>query len=345
MDPLYKAFGWLLALFYAFIPNLGVAIILLTVLVMLILFPLTAKQAKSMLAMQRVQPEIKRLQAKYKNDRQKLNEEMMKFYKENQINPLAGCLPLVIQLPVFFALYRALRSAYKYVPVNSKLFTAFCHPATTVAACKAKPHGVNHLSFLGMDLSLKPTQVHGFTTALPYYTLVALVIFTGWLQSRQTTRNQPAGGNPQMAMVGKIMPVFFGVICLEFPAGLALYFFVSNLWRVGQQELIMRKIAHPDKLPPLKTSIPADEVIEVEPGGTRTKAGGFLERIMNPQPPNGGKNGKTEPKSGTDGKTGTKGGAGATGNGKATGGGAKPSAAKTPGNRPSQGKRNRKRRR
>ena len=74
MDPLYKAFGWLLALLYSAIPNLGVAIILLTVLVMLILFPLTAKQAKSMLAMQRVQPEMKRLQAKFKNDRQKLNE-------------------------------------------------------------------------------------------------------------------------------------------------------------------------------------------------------------------------------------------------------------------------------
>jgi YidC/Oxa1 family membrane protein insertase len=344
MDPLYKAFGWLLALFYAFIPNLGVAIILLTVLVMLILFPLTAKQAKSMLAMQRVQPEIKRLQAKYKNDRQKLNEEMMKFYKENQINPLAGCLPLIIQLPVFFALYRTLRSAYKYVPVDSKLFHAFCEPYTTAKACAGHLHG---LTFLGMDLSKKPTSVHGFPTVLPYYTLVALVIFTGWLQSRQTTRNQPAGGNPQMAMVGKIMPVFFGVICLEFPAGLALYFFVSNLWRVGQQELIMRKIAHPDKLPPVKTSIPADEVIEVEPGSSRTKAGGFLERLMNPQPPNGGKtdagkdggtkNGKT------DGKAGAKGGA--AGNGKAAGGGAKPAAAKTPGNRPSQGKRNRKRRR
>src|SRR2546421_12102199 len=116
MDPLYKAFGWLLALFYSAIPNLGVSIILLTVLVMLILFPLTAKQAKSMLAMQRVQPEVKRLQAKYKNDRQKLNEEMMKFYKENQINPLAGCLPLILQMPLFIVLYRLI---YGLVPTKS----------------------------------------------------------------------------------------------------------------------------------------------------------------------------------------------------------------------------------
>src|SRR5436853_6541072 len=116
MDPLYKAFGWLLALFYSAIPNLGVGIILLTVLVMLILFPLTAKQAKSMLAMQRVQPEVKRLQAKYKNDRQKLNEEMMKFYKENQINPLGGCLPLLLQMPIFIALFQTLRDIPKFIP-------------------------------------------------------------------------------------------------------------------------------------------------------------------------------------------------------------------------------------
>lgn len=339
MDPLYKFFGWLLAVFYAAIPNLGVAIILLTVGVMLILFPLTAKQAKSMLAMQRVQPEIKRLQAKYKNDRQKLNEEMMKFYKENQINPLAGCLPLVVQLPVFFALYRTLEHAYKYVPTDSKLFEAFCHPATTASACKDLPGGVHHLKFLGMDLSQRATQVTGgFVHALPYYFLIALIIFTGYLQSRQTTRNQPAGGNPQMAMVGKIMPVFFGVISLEFPAGLNLYFFVSNLWRLGQQELIMRKIAHPSKLPPVKTSIPEDEVIEVEAGSSRTKAGSFLERLLNPPAAGNGK----------DGKAGGKSSPGARGNGKGAEPPPKPTTAKTSGARPPAGqqrKRNKKRRR
>src|SRR5204863_6590530 len=84
-DPVYNFFGAILAFFYSIIPNLGVAIILLTILVMLVMFPLTAKQAKSMMAMQRAQPEIKKLQAKYKNDRAKLNEEMMKFYQENKI--------------------------------------------------------------------------------------------------------------------------------------------------------------------------------------------------------------------------------------------------------------------
>src|SRR5258706_2771071 len=106
LDPIYTVLGTLLTWFYGVIPQFMVAIILLTVAVRLILFPLTAKQAKSMQAMQRVQPELKRLQAKYKNDRQKLNEEMMKFYKENNINPLAGCLPLILQMPLFIVLYR-----------------------------------------------------------------------------------------------------------------------------------------------------------------------------------------------------------------------------------------------
>ena len=108
LDPLYTGLGWVMAWLYALIPSYGIAIILLTVAVRLVLYPLTVKQTKSMQAMQRLQPEIKRLQAKYKSDRQKLNEEMMKFYKENQINPLAGCLPLVLQLPLFIVLYRVI---------------------------------------------------------------------------------------------------------------------------------------------------------------------------------------------------------------------------------------------
>ncbi|MDQ4134397.1 MAG: membrane protein insertase YidC [Actinomycetota bacterium] len=106
LDPLYSVLGALLAWFYALIPSYGVAIILLTVAVRLVTFPLTAKQARSQQALQRLQPELKRLQAKYKHDRQKLNEEMMKFYRENKVNPFGGCLPLLIQMPVLIVLYR-----------------------------------------------------------------------------------------------------------------------------------------------------------------------------------------------------------------------------------------------
>jgi len=251
LDPLYEFFGTILAFFYGLIPNLGVAIILLTVTVMLVLFPLTAKQAKAMLNMQRAQPEIKRIQQKYKSDRQKMNEEVMKYYQENKINPLAGCLPLIVQLPIFLALFNVMRNPYKYIPTSSDLYAAFCTPsgaakAVSEAKCSVSPLP-NHLEFLGMDLSQHATGVSGgFIDALPYFFLVGLVILTGFLQARQSKRNAP-NMNSQMAMITQILPIGFGLFSLQFPAGLVLYYFVSNLWRLGQQEVIMRKITRPGR--------------------------------------------------------------------------------------------------
>jgi YidC/Oxa1 family membrane protein insertase len=267
LDPLYNAFGAVLAFFYAIIPNEGVAIILLTITVMLVLFPLTAKSARSMLAMQRLQPEIKKLQAKHKGDRQKLNEEMMKLYQENKVNPLGGCLPLVVQFPVFISLFHVLRSTAATVPMGSQLYKDIL---------AAKPGG---LTFLGMDLSLKATDSHSsLWVALPYYILVGAVFLTGYLQSRQSQRNTPPGANSQMQMITKVLPIAFGAFSLFFPAGLVLYFLVSNLWRLGQQELIMRKIAPRDhvrkggaidaKSSPTKrevTAAPAEPEETVEP--------------------------------------------------------------------------------
>jgi YidC/Oxa1 family membrane protein insertase len=267
LDPLYNAFGAVLAFFYAIIPNEGVAIILLTITVMLVLFPLTAKSARSMLAMQRLQPEIKKLQAKHKGDRQKLNEEMMELYKEHKVNPLGGCLPLVVQFPIFISLFHVLRSTAATVPIGSQLYKDII---------AAKPNG---LTFLGMDLSLKATDPHSsLWVALPYYILVGAVFLTGYLQSRQSQRNTPPGANTQMQMVTKVLPIAFGAFSLFFPAGLVLYFLVSNLWRLGQQELIMRKIAPRDhvgkggaidaKSSPAKrevTAAPAEPEEKVEP--------------------------------------------------------------------------------
>src|SRR4029078_3347369 len=115
--PLYDVIGWLLAFYYSLFPNprygLGIAIILLPCTVLLAIFPLTAKKTRSIIAMQRVQLEIKKIQQRYKDDKQKQNEELLKFYQENKINPLAGCLPLVIQSPVFIALLGILRNISK----------------------------------------------------------------------------------------------------------------------------------------------------------------------------------------------------------------------------------------
>ncbi|MBM3671409.1 MAG: YidC/Oxa1 family membrane protein insertase [Actinobacteria bacterium] len=260
LDPLYDAIGWLLSLFYSVVPNLGVAIILLTFTVMLILYPLTAKQAKSMMAMQRLQPEIKKLQAKYKGDRQKLNEEMMKLYQEAKVNPLAGCLPLLAQMPIFISLFGVLRDPQKYVPRTGSLsglrdalcagfgdFVGRCGDTVGRTLAQAFPEFergdkfVNHLEFLGIDLQLTATDPHGgFFDALPYFLLVVLVMLTGYLQSRQAQKRTPVT-NKGMGTLMKVLPVFFGLISLNFPAGLVLYFFVSNLWRLGQQEVIFSR--------------------------------------------------------------------------------------------------------
>src|SRR6476646_11465490 len=291
-DPVYNFFGAILAFFYSIIPNLGVAIILLTVLVMLVMFPLTAKQAKSMMAMQRAQPEIKKLQAKYKQDRAKLNEEMMKFYQENKINPLAGCLPLLVQMPVFLALFRVMRDPYKHIPKSSDLYAAFCTGPKGhlyVNQCNLPKKGLpNPQYFLGMDLSQHATAVTGgFLDALPYFILVGLVVVTGFLQARQSRRNAP-NMNSQMAIVTSVLPIGFGLFSLQFPAGLVLYFLVSNLWRLGQQELIMRKITRPGQA--AIAASPKDDVIDVEGGDTSAfprAAGGLRKLFQIPAAANG----------------------------------------------------------
>ena len=171
--------------------------------VRLLLWPLTSKQARSMVAMQKVQPEIKKIQQKFKGDRQRLNEELMKFYQENKINPLSGCLPLVVQMPILFALFRVFAA-----PRGSQgLFNAAAERATTgrLLCDGAIPKGVHGLipstsalrrsldcgvqTFLGMDLAKRPADfIHAFPTAIPYVALVALVVVTGYWQSRQMSR-------------------------------------------------------------------------------------------------------------------------------------------------------------
>ena len=250
-NALINGMGAILAFLYSIVPNYGVAIIGLTVLVRLLLFPLTAKQARSMQKMQLIQPELKKLQAQYKNDRPKLNEEIMKFYKENQVNPMAGCLPLVFQMPVFFALYRVLYQPHKHMPTDSKLFHAICGDLTS-KACGTPPNHPKGLGFLGLDLGKAASQVTGgFTSALPYFLLIALVVVSGYLQFKQTQSRQTAQANPQMAMMGKIFPAMFAFISYRLPSGVVVYFLISNMWQIGQQALIFKTMP---AAPTVKTS-------------------------------------------------------------------------------------------
>ncbi len=229
-------------------------------MVRLVLFPLTAKQAKSMIAMQRVQPEIKKLQAKYKNDRQKLNEEMMKFYKENQINPLGGCLPL---LAADAGLHRAVPDAAQHPALHpDELGDVRRHLRQGRALARS-----SNLDFFGMNLQTAASQApKGFGDVLPYYVLVGLVVISAFLQQRQTMRNQTQV-NTQMQVIGKVLPVIFGFISINIPAGVVLYFLTSNIWQIGQQEVVYRTVGAPNQPPKGKAARLAAAKNDQDPGG------------------------------------------------------------------------------
>jgi YidC/Oxa1 family membrane protein insertase len=190
-------------------------------------------------------------------------------------------------MPIFFALFNVMRNPYKYIPTDSDLYAAFCDNGTRVVGekrCGIAPLP-NHLEFLGMDLSQHATGVTGgFLDALPYFLLVGGVIVTAFLQSRQSRRNAP-NMTSQMAMISTVLPIAFGLFSLQFPAGLVLYFLVSNLWRLGQQELIMRKITGPMKAEgaiEVKGTDKKTQALEVdEPPPAKT---GGLRKLFQPAP-------------------------------------------------------------
>jgi YidC/Oxa1 family membrane protein insertase len=252
----------LLAWIYNLVPNYALAIMILTLAIMIALTPLTLKGTRSMLAMQQLQPEMKKLQAKYKDDRQRLNEEMMAFYKEHKINPMSGCLPLLLQMPVFFVLYRVLYGlttrAYLGTDMGALVGrVAGGNPAATYPSYGSfSPKYLSHTSKMyealsssnqmksfGIDLSenaIKALQ-QGFLHALPFLVLIVLVTATSYIQQRQVTaRTAGQEQNPQQQMLLKIMPLFFAFISLTLPGGVVVYFLVSNCYRVGQQAFITR---------------------------------------------------------------------------------------------------------
>ena len=257
--------GGVLNFFYQFIPNLGVAIILLTVTISLVLFPLTLKQTRSMKAMQEIQPEVKRLQKELKGDKEELNKQLMAMYQERGVNPAAGCLPMIVQMPLWFGLFSVLRS------IDSVKDEA---GNTLYATSKYIGNGVEHVNtmFLGMDLTLSPSSVVPDAirsvdpltplNAVPYVLLIILIVAAGYYQQRQTTRTKKddkeqsqTAQSMQTAM--KIMPIFFGFISWTLTAGLGIYFATSNLFRVGQQALILRLDERGDD-DKKKPALPAD---------------------------------------------------------------------------------------
>jgi YidC/Oxa1 family membrane protein insertase len=231
--------GQTLAFFYSLIPSYGIAIILLTLVVSLLLFPLTLKQTRSMKAMQEIQPEVKRLQKEYKENREEMQKQLMALYQERGVNPAAGCLPLLLQMPIWFALFNVLR-----VGVEDGALTGDAIPAGSALADALI---ADQTHFLGMDLLISPSQAagSGIVNAIPYIVLVLVVVAAGFYQQLQTTRRNANSPQPQAQPAGmqtalKIMPIFFGFISWGFPTGLVVYFATSNIFRIAQQSVILR---------------------------------------------------------------------------------------------------------
>ncbi len=285
---MYEVIARPLQFYYELWPSYAGAIALLTLTVMLVLLPLTLKGTRSMLAMQKLQPELKKLQNQHRDDRQKLNEEVMKFYKENNINPLSGCMPLLLQMPIFLILYRVLNELLWRAPSGYDLGAAVARAANGVnggvfgefgnfqpkhldptSALYIDLSSTNEMSSLGMNLAISAQKAlsHGAGTAAPYLVLVMAVAATSYYQQRQIAGRPGAQSiNPQQQMLLKIMPVFFAFISLTLPAGLVVYFLVSNLFRIGQQAFITRTMYKDETSGAIETS--AREV-----DGSSTKQG------------------------------------------------------------------------
>jgi YidC/Oxa1 family membrane protein insertase len=236
-DLLTGALGSVLNFFYSILPEgigsprYGIAIIMLTLAVSLLMFPLTVKQTRSMKAMQEIQPEVKKLQKEYKEDRQELNAKLMELYQERGVNPAAGCLPMIVQMPIWFALFSVLRVSEEGLksgkPVPNPL---------------AEDLLAGDPIFLGMNLQIKPSEAAagGFVELIPYLILILIVVAAGYYQSMQTMRRRKddaAQTQQQQSMQNamRFLPILFGVFSWNFPTGLVLYFATSNLFRVGQQ--------------------------------------------------------------------------------------------------------------
>jgi YidC/Oxa1 family membrane protein insertase len=221
-QPIYNALIFL----YNVLPghDLGVAIIVLTVLIRFMLYPIAQKQIESQKKMQELQPEIKKLQDKYKGDKEKQGRALMEFYKENKVNPASGCLPLVIQIVFFIALYRAFIAGLN--------FDSGCVDLYSFVQC---PAGIK-TTFLGILNLSKPSIFLAVIAAAGQFIQTKMIM-------PKTNPDAKKGDfstimSQQMLYLGPLLTLFIGA---KFPAGLALYWVVNTLFAIGQQYLIIKK--------------------------------------------------------------------------------------------------------
>jgi YidC/Oxa1 family membrane protein insertase len=243
----------------------GLSIIALTIVVRAALIPLTLKQFKSMQRLQQLQPQIKAIQAKYKDDKQRQNQEMMKFYQENKVNPLGSCLPLVFQLPVFLSLFYMLRTDLKrdicgqYFPQFVETHPAQTHGKTiTDFTCDQIHSGSAQFGFIP-DLTGKATGA---------VLVVLIVLYVGSQVASTLLMSATADKNQRRLFLA--LPLFFVVFIISFPAGLIVYWITTNCWTIGQQ-YIVRRTAGPMK----PATVPAGAAAAVpDRGGGGAARGG-----------------------------------------------------------------------
>lgn len=238
----------LLIMLYGFTHNYGVAIILLTILIRLILYPLMQKQMVSMREMQKIQPLMKEVQEKYKNDKERLNKELMALYKEHKVNPMSGCLPLLIQMPILILLFQTLR-VFEYLdPVTNNIAGGFLWIAKYYNVIE----GGETIARAGLALSERLIPF-GFFGIEHIGILPFLVAGSMFVQQKMTspggTAGKDGGSSAQtQKMMTIMMPLMIGFMSFTLPSGLTLYWFTSTLLGIGQQYLINKKMPAIDEM-------------------------------------------------------------------------------------------------
>ncbi len=223
--PIFIAINW----FYGIVGNFGIAIVVFTILMRIILFPLAHTSFKSMAKMKKLQPEMQRLKETYPDDRQKMQQELMALYKKEGANPVAGCLPILFQIPIFFALYKVL---FVTIEMYHAPFYGWIHDLSA-------PDPMGILILFG----LLPWDVPELLSLVNIGILPIFMGFTMWLQQKLN----PAPTDPTQAKIFAILPFVFTFILAGFAAGLVLYWSVNNILSIAQQWIIQRKIlAKPD---------------------------------------------------------------------------------------------------
>ena len=227
----------------------GWAIVLLTVCVRLVLMPLMLKQFHSMQALQRLQPEMKKIQAKYKDDKQRQQQEMMKFYRENNVNPMGSCLPMVAQLPVFISLYYMLKESLRgdICPSVQHAFQASyaaAHHISLHAAAGQTTYCTNpayaHYYHGGAGFLFIPDLTNTATGAV----LVVLILLYVGTQLASSLLMATPTMDPTQRKIMLVMPLFFVLFIIRFPAGVLVYWITTNTWTMAQQYIFRRRIAH-----------------------------------------------------------------------------------------------------